>query len=251
MASSDWEDWDSFDDNNNGNSQQTDSSPQSSFGWDDEPSSEEQQNNFADFGDDESQDNLTEYWDSQQSSSDNYIPEDTPVNQNTPHEQQVKVNLGYKSVGLVLGGIFILLALILLVLSKTKIRKADNVQQPVSQVTQQSGVSQEQPQETITSTPIKSDIDSVSLLKIPSDLTLNYSGDVFEANGTVTGKERYLQGSQVVYCISIKIALGSVSQDVKYYCNYASYNQVNKGDLLIIKYQIPQEGYISINEIAK
>lgn len=92
---------------------------------------------------------------------------------------------------------------------------------------------------------------AVSLLNIDANTPIDYSVPVLEASGLVSAKKRYLQGSQVIYCLEVTIAVGSTQQTVNYYCNYASFNAVKEGDVVLIKYQQVSNSFISISEITK
>ena len=92
---------------------------------------------------------------------------------------------------------------------------------------------------------------TTTLLEIGNNTPINYSVPVLEASGLVGAKKKFLQGSQLVYCLDINIAVGSASQTVSYYCNYASFNAVKEGDVVLVKYQQVSDSFISISEITK
>lgn len=154
----------------------------------------------------------------------------------------VKFNFSPKKVSLVLAGILLFLALVLMFIDRIKISPKSNqvqqtqssqVQQPVQQ--QQIGTSQ----------------GSAVLVEVPDSMNISYSGDVHEANGKVISKKKYVQGHQILYCVLINISFGSSSENVSYYCNYNSFNQVNVGDVVVISYQQVNDSYISISAIQK
>lgn len=111
----------------------------------------------------------------------------------------------------------------------------------------------EQPvQQTDVSTQLSQPVDgSALLMPIDSNTPIDYSVPLLEASGIVSGKRRYLQGSQLVYCLDITIAVGSTQQTVCYYCNYASFNAVKGKEVVLVKYQQVSDSFISISEITK
>ena len=200
--------------------------------------------NFASF-DDNADENPDAYWEQQESFN-------QTNNQQAQGQQQPiqRKKLGYKGTGLVVGGAFILLALILMVMSKAKINKKpqNTTQQTQQQVTEaQSNTTQNSE----TAQPAQTKDGSVLLQSVAENITLDYSGDVLSANGKISNKTRFTQGNQVIYCLEVTIAVGTSSEIVRYYCNFATYNAVSKGDLVVVKYQQIQGSYISVNEITK
>lgn len=199
----------------------SDSNSEDDFSWDEDTSNES--NNFADFG---SSSGRT----GSQSGSDRFD------------------FVNYKGAGVIIAIIFVLLAFVFLFFNSIKITKNDVSQHKKSeQVSQEQGV----PSNSVNENTVKEKQGVVSFLEIPASTSLDYSGDVYESNGTIVDKVKYLQGHQVVYCLTVRLVLGSTSEDVKYYCNYASFSSVSNGDLVIVKYQQVQDGYISVNEIVK
>lgn len=181
----------------------------------------------------------------------------SPIQEVRPPRQ---VNLGKKTVGFILAGALVVLALVFMFFDGIKINKKPDNQQQVQQTQQ----SQQQPsQQTPTQQAQQSQGNqsggqntnvasgSVTLIEIPNTTALNYSGDILETSGTVLTKTKYVQAHQVLYCITIRVAVGSSVEDINYYCNYASFNAVKVGDLLIIKYQQVDDNYISVNEVLK
>ena len=81
-------------------------------------------------------------------------------------------------------------------------------QQPQQQPQQDSSSTQTQQQEqSQQSSNVANDVGRVVLVEIPSSTTMNYATDVLTANGTVVSKTKYVQGNQILYCVSITIAL--------------------------------------------
>lgn len=237
MPSNNDDDWDNWNSNPNTatDSKQddwgsSDSSQQDD--WDSTPS----QNNFADFSEQSQED----YWEQQ----DNFI-QDSHVSEKPPKQ----FNFGIKTIGIIIAGLFLLVALILLILSNVKV-KPKQKNNPTVNNTVQTTSQIETEDDTIA--PSKASSDNVlSMIEIPASTKLDYNGEVFESNAQVVKKIKYLEGHQVIYCIVLKIVAGSTSDEVKYYCNYSSFGAVSVGDLVFVKYQQPQDGYVSINEISK
>lgn len=196
-------------------------------------------------------------------------------NYNNPVQESVpkQFNFSTKTVALILAGILVVIALLFMGIDKIHIKKntssnsAQQQQQVQQQQPQQQQPQQQQPQQqpqqdssstqtqqqeqSQQSSNVANDVGRVVLVEIPSSTTMNYATDVLTANGTVVGKTKYVQGNQILYCVSITIAFADSSSTVNYYCNYASYNQVSKGDLVVVTYQQVEDSYISINSISK
>lgn len=232
------DDWDGW---NEGQSQQ-DSSPNGGFidntqdnwgSWD----NQDGQNQTADngFGDFESQQNYS-----------------SPVQESVPKQ----FNFNTKTVALILAGALVVIALLFMGIDKIHIKKNTSNKQPQQQVQQQpqqvSSSAQTQRQEqSKQNSNIANDAGKIVLVEIPNSTTMNYATDVLTANGTVVSKTKYVQGNQILYCVSIIISFADSSSTVNYYCNYASYNQVSKGDLVVVTYQQVEDNYISVNSISK
>lgn len=214
-------------------------------GWGDWDNTQEQQPQQDDWGNDWNNDsgqfvgNDNASWDVPQE-----VPQEAGQPQQNSENRPVAVNFGIKTIGFIVAGAFVLLALILLFINGLKFdKKPDVVQQPQQQVQQE--------QSTGNTTQPNVQSGGVTLIEIPQSTAMTYSMDVYETSGTVSCKTKYVQGHQVLYCIQIKIAVGSSMETINYYCNYASYNAVSVGDLLFIKYQQIDDSYISVNEISK
>lgn len=265
-----WDDWDSPNDTGSNNSSSQKEGLDSSLSWGEENSSnddwdawdsstEPPQNTWNDYEDttEQSQEqdgSWEDYPSGDVEAPKSYVDNDfnTTYNNNgiTDSTPKKKFNLSYVGVALLICTVVVIL---IIIISKV----ADATSKPKNQGNQ--GYVNNQIQYTATPVPQSSgntvvtnpNNDSAVLIRIPAETSLNYSGDVYETNGTVSSKNKYVMGHQVIYCITIKIAFGSSSETVQYFCNYASYNAVKTGDLLFIKYQQVDENYISINEITK
>ena len=170
-----------------------------------------------------------------------------PVTEKTPKS----FNFNPKIIGVVCFILCVILALFLFVIDGIKV-KPKNVQSNTSQASSSVQYSQDQYGDQVNTTnQVSSSSRDVTMIYVPDSTPLNYSGDVYEANGSVSGKLKYVQGKQVIYCIQISLAFGSNSEIISFYCNYATFNAVGVGDLVLVKYQQPSDGYISINEVTK
>ena len=163
--------------------------------------------------------------------------------------QPRQFNLSMKKVALIVGVVGVLLALLLLGLSKIHFspKQPSNPTPPPQQVEQQPP--QQEPSGNQGTSA--ADVDKVVLVEIPDSMKLDYNGDVLEMNAKVISKLKYVQGHQVLYCVNLGVALGASSETVSYYCNLSSFNAVSEGDIVIIKYQQVNDSYISIMSISK
>lgn len=217
--------------------------------------------NFIDDGDfDEDFSNSGNFMDDNTSFSDfdegdDSFIEDTPYNDITdggvPDEPQEEkqVNLGYKSVGAILAVCFVLVAIILLFFSNIHIKKKDTSVQQGSQQTVQNTVASTEAVQQSTTQAVQQQTQSkgVSLTEVGSDIKMTYNENILETSGVITSKKIFLTGKQLVYCIDINV----VGTAVSYYCNYGSYTSVSVGDTVNVKYQLVDDDYISVFEIAR
>lgn len=207
-------------------------SPQDDFSWDSSGSGNTQ--NTTDWGTNQESDNWNstntseswdtqsqqEYWENQESNS--AVPES-----NIP---KAPIKVGSKTVAIILACCFLVVALVLVVISNVGNKKP--AQQPVQQQ-QQSNTS------------------GHSLIQIPNNIALDYSGKIYSTNASVRNKVKYKDGNQVVYCIELNANFGSTTEVWNYYCSYNAYCSVKIGDVVFVDYQTPQEGYVSIMSVSK
>lgn len=167
-------------------------------------------------------------------------------------------NFGYKTVGVVVAVGLILIAFVILFLSKLDLVKkpADTsqsvqVQQEQQQLQQQQEIQQEtqvQQQETQVQETQQSDSQFVS---IPDSTSLDYSSSITQSQGVVSSLSRYLQDGQVIYCINLDISIGTSTTSVHYYCGYNVYKQISVGDILNVEYQQVSDNCFSVCTISK
>lgn len=233
-----WGDW-------GDTSQQTDTQQSSGDDWSDWDSSTDQapqSNNFID----NSQD-TTQSWANQ--------PQDYQTQPVT--EPPIQTHFSTKTIAIIVAGIILVIALSLMFVDKIHIGKKDTtttntnttVVQQEQQPTQSSNTSSSNSNAGGSST--ESSLNSATLVEIPSSTSMTYSNDTLKANGKVTDKKKYVQGKQIVYCVEITIAVGSSSETVNYYCTSATFNQIGKGDILIVNYVQVEDSYISITNVEK
>lgn len=277
-ADNSWDDWsDSTESSSQENSDDSWSnwgdSSDDDFSWDSNTSSNESQSNDVNWGSttQPQQENYQgwnntqastennfiqpdENWSNQDSSAtndetfDSYMQNNNPVTESLP----IKTNFSTKSVAFIIAGVLVVLALVFLLLDNIHIKtKTTTSQETTTTTTQETQTTTTNEQSTETNTTTTQSSSNAVLVEVPDSMSLNYSGDVLTTNGTVIAKLKYVQGHQVLYCIQINIAIGSSSETINYYCNYASFNAVSKGDVVVITYQQVEDSYISVNSISK
>lgn len=255
-----WEDW--------GNQQPQDNSQSGSFinqqdGWDDFGSNQDQSGNFVsqqnnwdnqNWNNQQSQNNN---WDNQQPQNNNWNGMQNNQSNQIPIKTPVNFNFSSKKIAFILAGIFIVLAVLFMCIDKVHINKKPKAEQEqTTEVVEQSNENKNNDRDQDESQSqnkqqVNTSSNSAVLVQIPEDTVLNYSGDVLEANGAVTSKTKFVQGHQVLYCVTINLTFGASSENINYYCNYASYNAVSVGDIVVVSYQQVDDNYISVNAISK
>lgn len=257
QSGDDWEDW--------GDSGEQSQQESSSDGWDD-------------WGSDSQQTDTQQSWDNWGSSTDqnqsgsNFIDDSQDVNQSwssqpqdyqtqAPTEPPIQTHFSTKTIAIIVAVVILGIALLLMGIDKIHLSKkpADtntNTTTSTVQQQQQDDVSTQQSNNTQsdnTSEDSQSNnaLNSATLVEIPDSASMTYSNDTLKANGKVTDKKKYVQGKQIVYCVEITIAVGSSSETVNYYCTSATFNQIGKGDILIVNYVQVDDSYISITNVEK
>ena len=170
-----------------------------------------------------------------------------------------KFNLGLKQAGVIIAGGFILLALILYVISNINVSKkptntnSTQTNQQQQQNTNQNNSSQTSNQNNANeeaSTP-KTNKSDVALITVPKSTSVDYSGKIYEATGSVVNKTKYLCDNQLVYLIQVEIPFGSDTMTVNYFCGYNVYNNVATGDVVTVNYQQVSDTCFSVNTLVK
>lgn len=191
--------------------------------------------------------------------SDDYIPEedafieedsyndsDYQYSPDVPNSQDSdegkEVNLGYKTVGAILAGIFIVVAIVLICMSNIHIKKKPASNTQTVQTTQNTSTTQAS-----TEGSVVQNQNGVSLIEVGSDVKMTYNENILETSGVITSKKIFLDKKQLLYCIGINV----VGNNINYYCNYGSYTSVSVGDQVTVKYQLVDDDYISVFEITR
>lgn len=240
----DWGDWSGT---QSDTSQQTESSNDGCGNW---GSSSQQNGGFI--NQNQSDDNFI---DPSQDDSQSWAnqPQDYQTQQVT--EPPIKINFSTKTIAFIVAGGILVVALLLMCVDKVHINKKDttntNNTTVVQEEQQNSGGSSSQQEQSNQVAESQTSMDSAVLVEIPNSTSMTYSNDTLKANGKVTDKKKYVQGKQIVYCVEITIAVGSSSETVNYYCTSATFNQIGKGDILIVNYVQVDDSYISITNVEK
>lgn len=177
-----------------------------------------------------------EEWNLNQSNNEQWNLENevSPENneQQVNSELQKKVQqLGYKGTGIVIIGVFVVIALFFFVISSIHIKKP-STNNANSNSTELSSA-------------------DLKLYSIGGQYKLDYTGKLIDGEAKVISKNKYLLNKQVVYELKLALQLDTQQMTVSYLCNYSSFSQVNQGDMLVVKYQIVEDGYISISSISQ
>lgn len=271
-----WDDWE-----DNTSSQSSDTNTKSSNDdWGDwgDSSNQEQSTGDDDWGDwrdssNTQQSNTTnsDSWNDWGNSTDqgqsngSFIDSSQDANQNWANQPQdyqtqpvaeppIQTHFSTKTIAIIVAGIILVIALLLMVIDKVHIGKKDT-----TTVTNNTTTVQQEQQPTQNSNTTnhtrgsssESNLNSATLVEIPNSTSMTYSNNTLKANGKVTDKKKYVQGKQIVYCVEITIAVGSSSEIVNYYCTSATFNQIGKGDILIVNYVQVEDSYISIINVEK
>lgn len=235
-------------------------------GFDTEESDTDNSNFFADFSDTTNDSFFSNQESSYVPNSRNQEQQQYNGTQGTVYQEQSseqfsqesippkkEFKLGYGIAGVVIGVGFVLLFIITTFFSnlslKPKVKVVNNNAGNTQVVKQaeQSGTQQTVQTEPINTTSVQQEV----LIKIPESTEMNYSDDLLSATGIVTGKQKYLMGNQVVYCVTIGLTLGDSQQIVNYFCNYVSYNAVGLNDIVQVDYQQVSDKCFSVTQVLK
>lgn len=167
-----------------------------------------------------------------------------------PHQ---KSPLGYKAVAGIIVVFIVVLALFLMFVDRISVTKKPVPQQQTTQMTQQTNNNNADTSKITPDNSQKVDngTSTGGMQELPSNVTANYTGDLYEATGVIHDKVKYLENSQVVYCLEIKTNIGDKSKIVKYYCGYNTFDSVDTGDTVKVTYQLVSDTCYSVNTISK
>lgn len=270
-----WDDWG----DTTSSQPSTENTQQSGDDWEDWGDSGEQSqqesssDDWGDWGSDSQQTDTKQSWDNWGSSSDqnqssnNFIDDSQDVNQSwssqpqdyqtqAPTEPPIQTHFSTKTIAIIVAVAILGIALLLMGIDKIHFSKKPantntNTTTSTVQQQQQDDASTQQSNNTSEDSQSNNALNSVTLVEIPDSASMTYSNDTLKANGKVTDKKKYVQGKQIVYCVEITIAVGSSSETVNYYCTSATFNQIGKGDILIVNYVQVDDSYISITNVEK
>ena len=174
-------------------------------------------------------------------------------------------NLSKKTIALIILGACVLLALILTVIRNIRITPSSNVSQQAVQE-EQNMQNQQQTQQNQGNQPVQNNIDNSNsqqqdssnqssggtmLYNIDANISLSYSDNSLSADGNISNKSLYIEGSQILYCVKVSIVVAGSNSVVDYFCTADTYNMLNIGDKVNVAYQYVNDEYISINSISK
>lgn len=178
--------------------------------------------------------NNNDTWDSQpsQSSSTWGSQPNNNVGGSQQHEptippQIAKFNFSTKAIGIILGGIILVVALIFLFFDSISFTKKEPVK-----------VAQQTPTTQIT---------GLNLAEVTPNIELKYIQTDLVTTGVVTDKKIYVTGNQIMYSLDINIGTGVLS----YLCSENVYNSIAISDVLTINYKVVNDKYMSISSITK
>lgn len=149
-------------------------------------------------------------------------------------------NFGGIAVMFIILGVLFVLFLIFIGLARVKVTPKNKTQNTTAQVSVATNTGQQ--------TSTKQTSNAVSLTIVDDSIATESGNAVLSAAGVVTAKERYLQGSQLIYCINIGISESGENKDIKYYCSQDVYNSVKNGDILMVNYtQVSNKCFAVVN----
>ena len=237
-----------------------DTTEDNGLNWD-SMGSDDTDSGFADFGED-----------TPNSEPDDLVSQED-YNEGNFNSSQQKAKFGYKTVGVLLLILTIILAGIFVFFDKISIRQKNPVQQTQVNQTSEGGnttastnggsdtsnVTQQDTTQKEVEKIVPDESQSVSkptesgggMQALPPDVTIDYTGEKYETTGQVHNKLKYLDNSQVIYCIQVNAKIGEGNKLVSYYCGYNVFESVSEGDTVSLTYQIVSDTCYSVNTISK
>lgn len=83
-----------------------------------------------------------------------------------------------------------------------------------------------------------------------NESSIDYSVDELQTDGVVSSKKVYLTNEgTLVYCLDIDCKIDGNKRVLSYYCGYSAYNNVEEGDLVLVKYKNPTGNTIMISKV--
>ena len=169
---------------------------------------------------------------------DDYWGETTNTPQADASAEQAGTNthnvkpIGTKALAFGVLGVGIVIALVILFISRIDISKKEPPRAPVTQ------------NNTNTQTQAETDVSLTEVTGVSSN-------QEYTLSGTIHDKVYYAANNQVLCGIKIKMEFGSESQIWTYYCAYNIYKQVNIGDTVQVTYSKPNDKFIMIHGVSK
>lgn len=208
---------------------------------------------FADFGEEGDEYSQDTAWADEPLSEAGLEPEETF----SPTQGK---QMGYKTVAIIIAVLLAVGVLLLMFMDSLSIKKKpaveDKSQKQQEQLQQQGQVEEpvvDEPEDNNQGADTQKEQPQTSggMVELPADTALNYNSDVLSASGVVHDRVRYLENTQVVYCVKIVLSFGTSQQLVNYYCGYDVYNSISEGDVVTVKYQQVSDSVFSVCNIAK
>lgn len=87
------------------------------------------------------------------------------------------------------------------------------------------------------------------LLEFNEDVDV--SGAEQQTTGVVSEKKTYIDGSQIVYLVTIEATVGTENKLMDYFCTYSTFSSLNEGEMLNVTYKTGGSGTFFIMGISK
>lgn len=143
-----------------------------------------------------------------------------------------------KKAGVIVASAILILIIILLAVNKGISKKAEG-----------GGESSPSPSVSVVESKSASKTYDVGMFRVVDASLLDYTVPVLETSGTVSDKQIYLDGNQIVYLVLITLDELN-SSTVKYYCSYDVYKSVGVNTRLSVSYQKLTESAFSVCSVS-
>lgn len=80
---------------------------------------------------------------------------------------------------------------------------------------------------------------------------IDVSGAEQQTTGVVSEKKTYIDGSQIVYLVTIEATVGTENKLMDYFCTYSTFSSLNEGEILNVTYKTGGSGTFFIMGISK
>lgn len=157
-------------------------------------------------------------------------------------KQDSENSLGYKTVGLILAGILVVVAMVLILFSRIRVSKRQtsstgtevSVENTEGNPVRESSKSQTQTQ-------------ASEFSELGNDVQVDYEAQVITSVGRVKAKRRYLYDNEVVHCLDITVD----GVNLTYFCSYSAYSAVHANDSVTVDYMKVSDKYYVVDTIKK